>query len=58
MGEGRESDATPTEPPTARVDLHCRTRASFDGVADPVALVARAARRGLTHVAITDHNTA
>jgi len=41
----------------ARVDLHCHTRASFDGVADPEALVARAMARGLTHVAITDHET-
>ena len=57
MGEGREPVAIPAEPLTARVDLHCHTRASFDGVADPVALVARAAERGLTHVAITDHDT-
>lgn len=41
----------------ARVDLHCHTSASFDGVADPVALVARAVERGLTHLAITDHDT-
>ena len=47
---------TPTMP-TMRVDLHCHTSASFDGVADPTALVARAAERGLTHVAITDHDT-
>ncbi|MHB8958903.1 MAG: PHP domain-containing protein [Candidatus Limnocylindrales bacterium] len=44
-------------PPSARVDLHCHTSASFDGVSDPAALVARAAERGLTHVAITDHDT-
>ncbi len=43
--------------PVARVDLHCHTSASFDGVSDPVALVARAAERGLTHLAITDHET-
>jgi predicted metal-dependent phosphoesterase TrpH len=43
--------------PVARVDLHCHTSASFDGVADPVALVARATERGLTHLAITDHET-
>jgi predicted metal-dependent phosphoesterase TrpH len=41
----------------ARVDLHCHTSASFDGVAEPVAVVARALERGLTHVAITDHDT-
>lgn len=39
------------------MDLHCHTRASFDGVAEPEALVARAAERGLTHIAITDHET-
>lgn len=44
-------------PSPARIDLHCHTAASFDGVADPVAVVARAAARGLTHVAITDHDT-
>lgn len=44
-------------PQTARVDLHCHTTASFDGVADPVALVARAHEQGLTHIAITDHDT-
>lgn len=41
----------------ARVDLHCHTSASFDGVADPAALVRRAAERGLTHLAVTDHQT-
>ena len=49
--------ATVPRAPDARVDLHCHTSASFDGVADPVALVARAAERGLTHLAITDHET-
>jgi predicted metal-dependent phosphoesterase TrpH len=43
--------------PVARVDLHCHTSASFDGVADPAALAARAAERGLTHIAVTDHET-
>lgn len=48
----------PVPPPgTARVDLHCHTTASFDSVADPIALVARAHKQGLTHVAITDHDT-
>jgi predicted metal-dependent phosphoesterase TrpH len=51
-----EIDAIPGTP-AARVDLHCHTNASFDGVADPAALVARAAERGLTHLAITDHET-
>lgn len=41
----------------SHVDLHCHTAASFDGVAEPGALVARARERGLTHLAITDHGT-
>jgi len=41
----------------SRVDLHCHTSASFDGVAAPDAVVARAVERGLTHLAITDHDT-
>jgi predicted metal-dependent phosphoesterase TrpH len=40
----------------AYVDLHCHTAASFDSLADPVAVVNAAARRGLTHLAITDHD--
>ncbi len=40
----------------AFIDLHCHTSASFDSLADP-ARVARAARdRGLTHLAVTDHD--
>ncbi len=51
-------EGAPTDPAgPARVDLHCHTRASFDGVAEPEALIIRAAARGLTHVAITDHET-
>ena len=41
----------------ARIDLHCHTNASFDRVADPIALVTRAHERGLTQIAITDHDT-
>jgi predicted metal-dependent phosphoesterase TrpH len=39
----------------AFVDLHCHTSASFDSLARPASVVAAAARRGLTHLAITDH---
>jgi len=39
------------------IDLHCHTSASFDSLASPRAVVNAAARRGLTHVAITDHDT-
>jgi predicted metal-dependent phosphoesterase TrpH len=40
----------------AFVDLHCHTSASFDSLADPRAVVRAAAARGLTHIAITDHD--
>ena len=40
----------------AFVDLHCHTRASFDSLASPRAVVRAAAERGLTHLAITDHD--
>jgi len=40
----------------AFVDLHCHTRASFDSLASPEAVVRAAAARGLTHLAITDHD--
>ncbi len=43
------------EPLTAFVDLHCHTRASFDSLSSPAAVVRAAAARGLTHLAITDH---
>ena len=38
------------------VDLHCYTSASFDSLATPAAVVRAAAARGLTHLAITDHD--
>ena len=41
---------------TAYVDLHCHTRASFDSLASPEAVVRAATERGLTHLAITDHD--
>jgi predicted metal-dependent phosphoesterase TrpH len=40
----------------AFVDLHCHTSASFDSLADPRSVVRAAAARGLTHLAITDHD--
>jgi predicted metal-dependent phosphoesterase TrpH len=39
------------------VDLHCHSRFSADGVAEPEALVAEARAKGLNGFAITDHNT-
>ena len=41
----------------AFVDLHCHTSASFDSLAAPAAMVRAAAARGVTHIAITDHDT-
>jgi hypothetical protein len=40
----------------AFVDLHCHTKASFDCLSAPKAVVGAAADRGLTHLAITDHD--
>jgi predicted metal-dependent phosphoesterase TrpH len=41
----------------AFIDLHCHTSASFDCLAAPASVVKAAATRGLTHLAITDHDT-
>jgi predicted metal-dependent phosphoesterase TrpH len=38
------------------VDLHAHTSASFDSLAAPRSVVRAAASRGLTHLAITDHD--
>lgn len=40
----------------AFVDLHTHTSSSFDSLSDPVALTRAAAARGITHLAITDHD--
>jgi hypothetical protein len=40
----------------AFIDLHCHTSASFDSLASPRAVVRAAAARGLTHLAVTDHD--
>jgi len=40
----------------AFVDLHCHTRGSFDCLSAPKAVVKAASARGLTHLAITDHD--
>jgi predicted metal-dependent phosphoesterase TrpH len=39
----------------AFVDFHCHTAASFDSLSSPGAVVRAAAARGLTHLAVTDH---
>ena len=38
------------------VDLHCHTARSFDSLSDPHKVVQRALERGITHLAITDHD--
>jgi hypothetical protein len=40
----------------AFIDLHCHTRASFDSLSSPATVARVAAERGLTHLAITDHD--
>lgn len=42
--------------PRRFVDLHCHTSASFDSLASPRSVVRTAVSRGLTHLAITDHD--
>lgn len=47
------------QPPSgfSAVDLHVHTRFSPDSVADPESMLLAAARRGLSGIAVTDHNT-
>jgi predicted metal-dependent phosphoesterase TrpH len=40
----------------AFLDLHTHTSASFDSIASPDSVVRAAAARGMTHLAITDHD--
>ncbi len=60
--EGRPSVASEPEAVVAAVagkafvDLHCHTSASFDSLASPRSMVRAAAGRGITHLAITDHD--
>jgi predicted metal-dependent phosphoesterase TrpH len=41
--------------PRVFVDLHCHTSASFDSLSSPASVARTAASRGLTHIAVTDH---
>jgi hypothetical protein len=52
-GEGVDAGAFAGERVFA--DLHCHSSASFDSLSKPVDLVRVAVERGLTHLAITDH---
>lgn len=40
----------------ALIDFHCHTSASFDSLSPPEKVARAAAKRGLTHLAITDHD--
>jgi predicted metal-dependent phosphoesterase TrpH len=42
--------------PRAFIELHCHTSASFDSLANPGAVARAALSRGLTHLAVTDHD--
>ncbi len=53
MADDRGFDASPG---VAFIDLHCHTSASFDSLADPLKVVQAARNRGITHLAITDHD--
>jgi len=50
------SPDAPHKAPRAFLDLHCHTSASFDSLAAPAAVLRAAGARGLTHLAITDHD--
>ena len=57
IGPRSPGPGTPTGRSTRYfIDLHCHTSASFDSLASPAAVVQAAAARGLTHIAITDHD--
>ncbi len=43
-------------PATLRLDLHLHTRASWDCLSEPEAILARAREKGIDRVAMTDHN--
>ena len=51
----REGSPAGEERPRSFVDLHCHSSASFDSLSKPADIVRLAHERGLTHLAITDH---
>ena len=56
-GDGRSADGAPASQGPAWAELHCHSSYSFlDGASSPADLVAEAAARGLTALAITDHD--
>jgi predicted metal-dependent phosphoesterase TrpH len=55
---GQAADVRPDGDEEGRsfLDLHCHSSSSFDSISRPADLVRAAAARGLTHLAITDHD--
>jgi len=49
--------SAPLEEARSFADLHVHTSASYDSLSRPAAVLRAAAARGLTHLAITDHET-
>ena len=56
LGLRSEAELRDASGPRSFADLHAHSRASFDSLASPASLVRTAAARGLTHLAITDHD--
>jgi hypothetical protein len=56
VNEAPSRPGGPSPPARRFVDLHCHTNASFDSLAAPAAVVRAASARGLTHLAVTDHD--
>ncbi len=54
--QGLRARASGRDDALMRVDFHMHTRASFDCLSDPEAVLARARARGVERIAITDHN--
>ncbi|MBX3028702.1 MAG: PHP domain-containing protein [Chloroflexi bacterium] len=54
-GSSIPSASIPSTAGRSFLDLHCHSSASFDSLASPQSLIAKARRIGLTHLAITDH---
>jgi len=57
---GRPDDKTTARPHDRSywcVELHCHTRASFDSLTKPEAIVRTCREKGIDRIAITDHNT-
>ncbi len=52
-----QSDALPLEVPPFKFDLHVHSKYSYDSLSDPRRIIKFAKAKGLSGIAITDHNT-